>query len=156
MVGTTNGVKEFEEGENSNQSSDVQAAIDVYGLSDLTKIGADYDEAAANAHFTLISPDGKFIHGKNSGLTSLDKSEVVAKANPVNYVDKNDPPFLLLHGTQDVSVSPSHTLLMHNALREAGVNSTRYVLEGARHASAEFSDPQVIKIIVDFLNKNLK
>jgi len=156
MVGTTNGVKEFEEGENRNQSSDVQVAIDVYGLSDLTKIGVDYDEAAANAHFTLISPDGKFIHGKNSGLTSLDKPEVVAKANPINYVDKNDPPFLLLHGTQDVSVSPSQTLLMHNALREAGVNSTRYVLEGARHASAEFSDPQVITIIVDFLDKHLK
>lgn len=156
MVGTTNGVKEFEDGENQNQSSNVQAAIDVYGLSDLTKIGADYDEAAANAHFTLISPDGKFIHGKNSGLTSLDKPEAVAKANPINYVDKNDPPFLLLHGTQDVSVSPSQTLLMHNALREAGGNSTRYVLEGARHASAEFSDNQVIKVIVEFLDKHLK
>lgn len=156
MVGTTNGVKEFEEGENIDQSSGVQATIDVYGLSDLTKIGADYDEAAANAHFTLISPDGKFIHGKNSGLTSLDKPEVVAKANPINYVDKNDPSFLLFHGTQDVSVSPSQTLLMHNALREAGVNSTRYVIEGARHASAEFSDPQVIKIITDFLDKHLK
>jgi len=156
MVGTTNGVKEFEEGENLDQSSDVQAAIDVYGLSDLTKIGADYDEAAANAHFTVISPDGQFIHGKNSGLTSLDKPEVVAKANPINYVDKNDPPFLLFHGTQDMSVSPSQTLLLHNALREAGVPSTRYVLEGAGHATAEFSDPQVIKIIVDFLNSHLK
>lgn len=156
MVGTTNGVKDFEEGENLDQSSDVKAAIDVYGLSDLTKIGADYDEEAANAHFTVMSPDGQFIHGKNSGLTSLDKPEVVAKANPITYVDKNDPPFLLMHGTNDVSVSPSQTLLMHNALREAGVPSTRYVIEGAGHASAEFSDPQVIKILIDFLDSNLK
>lgn len=156
MVGTTNGVKKFEAGENLDQSSDVKAAIDVYGLSDLTKIGADYDEAAANAHYTVISPDGQFIHGKNSGLTSLDKPEVVAQANPINYVDKNDPPFLLFHGTQDMSVSPSQTLLLHNALREAGVSSTRYVIEGAGHASAEFSDPQVIKIIVDFLGSHLK
>jgi dipeptidyl aminopeptidase/acylaminoacyl peptidase len=156
MVGTTNGVKEFEMGDNLAQSSDVKAAIDVYGLSDLTKIGADYDEAAANAHFTVSSPDGKYIHGKNSGLTSLDKPEVAAKANPVNYVDKNDPPFLLLHGTQDVSVSPSQTLLMHNALREAGVSSTRFVIEGAGHAGAEFSAAQVIKIIVDFLDQHLK
>ena len=156
MVGTTNGVKEFEEGENMDQSSDVKAAIDVFGLSDLTKIGADYDEDAENAHFTLISPDGKYIHGKNSGLTSLDKPEVVAKANPINYVDKNDPPFLLFHGTQDVAVSPSQTLLMHNALRKTGVSSTRYVIEGATHGSGEFSDPQVIKIMVDFLNEHLK
>ncbi|NLA50394.1 MAG: alpha/beta hydrolase [Bacteroidales bacterium] len=156
MTATANGVKEFEEGENQDQSSDVQAAVDVYGLSDLTKIGADYDEEAANAHFTVKSPDGKFIHGKNSGLTSLDKPEVVIKANPISYVDKNDPPFLLFHGTMDYSVSPSQTLLLHNALREAGVPSTRYVLEGAGHATGEFSDPGVIKIIIDFLDEHLK
>jgi len=156
MTGTTNGVKEFEEGENPDQSSNVQAAIDVYGLSDLTKIGDDYDEAAAKAHYSVKSPDGQFIHGKNSGLTSLDKPEVVAKANPISYVDKNDPPFLLFHGTKDISVSPSQTLLLHNALREAGVSSTRYVLEGAGHASSEFSDPRVIKIIINFLDEHLK
>jgi acetyl esterase/lipase len=156
MVGTTNGVKDFEEGENLDQSSNVKAAIDVYGLSDLTKIGDDYDEETAKSHFTVNSPDGQFIHGKNSGLTSLDKPEVVAKANPINYVDKKDPAFLLLHGTQDMSVSPSQTLLLHEALRKAGVSSTRYVIEGAGHASAEFSDPQVIKIIIDFLDSRLR
>nr|WP_321353909.1 alpha/beta hydrolase [uncultured Draconibacterium sp.] len=156
MVATTNGEKQFEEGENLDQSSDVKAAVDAYGLSDLTKIGADYDEDAANAHFTVISPDGQFIHGKNSGLTSLDKPEEVAKANPITYVDKNDPPFLLFHGTNDMAVSPSQTLLLHNALREKGVSSTRYVLDGAGHASAEFSDPQVINIIIDFLDEHLK
>jgi len=156
MVGTTNGVEKFEVGENLDQSSDVKAAVDLYGLSDLTKIGADYDEAAAKSHFTVNSPDGQFIHGKNSGLTSLDKPEVVAQANPINYVDENDPPFLLFHGTRDMAVSPSQTLLIHNALREAGVPSTRYVLEGAGHASAEFSDPQVIQIIVDFLDSHLQ
>jgi hypothetical protein len=45
---------------------------------------------------------------------------------------------------------------LHNALREAGVPSTRYVIEGAGHASAEFSDPQVIKIMIDFLDSHLK
>ena len=156
MIGTTNGVEKFEVGENLDQSSDVKAAIDSYGLSDLTKIGDDYDEEAAKAHFTVISPDGQFIHGKNSGLTSLDKPEVVAQANPINYVDENDPPFLLFHGTQDMIVSPSQTLLLHNALREKGVSSTRYVLEGVGHASPEFSDPKVIDIIVGFLDENLK
>jgi len=156
MVATTNGVKDFEEGENLDKSSDVKAAVDAYGLSDLTKIGADYDEEAANAHFTVISPDGQFIHGKNSGLTSLDKPEVVAKANPINYVDENDPPFLFFHGTKDMTVSPSQTLLLHNALRSKGVSSTRYVLEEAGHASPEFSDPQVLNIIIDFLDKHLK
>ena len=156
MVGTTNGLKEFEEGENLDQSSSVQACIDVYGLSDLTKIGADYDEAAEKSHFTVTSPDGQYIHGKNSGLTSLDKPEVVAKANPVNYVDKNDPPFLIFHGSNDRLVSPSQTLLVHTALLKAGVESTRYSVTGAGHGGPQYSSPEVLKIMIDFLNKKLK
>ena len=156
MVGTTNGVKDFEEGENLAQSSEVQAAIDVYGLSDLTKIGADYDEAAEQAHFTVSSPDGQYIHGKNSGLTSLDKPEVVVKSNPINYVDKNDPPFLLFHGTDDNLVSPSQTLLLHTALQNVSVPSSRYVITGAGHGGVQFSSPEVLEIMIDFLNESLK
>lgn len=156
MTGTTNGIKDFEVGENLEQSSDVQACIDVFGLSDLTMIGADYDEAAAKSHFTISSPDGQFIHGKNSGLTSLDKPEVVAKTNPVNYVDRNDPPFLLIHGMADNLVSPSQTLLVHNALQKAGVPSVRYVIAGAGHGGPQFSAPEVMQIMIEFLNKNMK
>ncbi|WP_321371088.1 alpha/beta hydrolase [uncultured Draconibacterium sp.] len=156
MTGTSNGEVAFEEGENLDQSSDVQAAIVVYGLSDLTKIGADYDKEAEEAHFTKEAPEAMFVHGKNSGLTILDKPEVVAKSNPVNYVDKNDPPFLLIHGTVDALVSPSQSLLLHNALRKAGVESTRYAIVGANHGGGHFSDPKVIEIMVDFLDKTLK
>lgn len=156
MTGTTNGVRDFEEGENLDQSSEVQACIDVFGLSDLTKIGADYDEAAANSHFTVSSPDGKYIHGKNSGLTSLDKPEVVAKSNPVTYVDPTDPPFLLIHGMADNLVSPSQTLLVHNALQKAGVPSTRYVITGAGHGGPQFAAPEVLQIMIGFLNDHLK
>ncbi|WP_052671176.1 alpha/beta hydrolase [Draconibacterium sediminis] len=156
MTGTTNGEKDFEVGENLDQSSDVQAAIVVFGLSDLTKIGADYDKAAEEAHYTKEAPEAMFVHGKNSGLTILDKPEVVAKSNPVNYVDKNDPPFLLIHGTVDALVSPSQSVLLHNALRKAGVESTRYAIVGANHGGGHFSDPKVIQIMVDFLDKALK
>ncbi|HPF50631.1 MAG TPA: alpha/beta hydrolase [Draconibacterium sp.] len=156
MTGTTNGVKEFEVGENLDQSSDVQAAIDCYGLSDLTKIGADYDKEAEEAHFTTDAPEAGYVHGKNSGLTILDKPEVVAKSNPVNYVDKNDATFLFIHGSADQLVSPSQTLLVHNALRKVGGESTRYVINEANHGGPQFSDPKVIQIMTDFLNKNLK
>ncbi len=156
MTGTSNGVKDFEVGENLDQSSDVQAAMDIYGLSDLTKIGADYDKEAEEAHFTTDAPEAGYVHGKNSGLTILDKPEVVAKANPVNYVDKNDPPFLFMHGTVDALVSPSQTLLVHTALRNAGVESTRYAITGANHGGPQFSDPKVLQIMIEFLDKHLK
>ncbi len=156
MTGTSNGIQKFETGENLDQSSAVQAAIDVYGLSDLTKIGADYDKEAEEAHFTTDAPEAGYVHGKNGGLTILDKPEVVAQSNPVNYVDKNDPAFLFIHGSADQLVSPSQTLLVHNALRKAGVTSKRFVITGANHGGPHFSDPQVIGVMVDFLNNTLK
>ena len=42
MTGTTNGVKEFDQGENLSESSDVLAVIDIYGFSYLAKIGHGY------------------------------------------------------------------------------------------------------------------
>lgn len=156
MTGTSNGVKTFEDGEYPEQSSDVQAAIVVYGLSDLTKIGADYNKEAEEAHFTTDAPEAMYVHGKNSGLTILEKPEIVDKANPVNYVDKNDPPFLLIHGTVDGLVSPSQSVLLHTALRKAGAPSTRYAITGANHGGGHFSDPKVVQIMINFLNENLK
>lgn len=41
MAATTSGTTTFDKGENLNVTSDVKAAVDLYGLSDLTRIGDD-------------------------------------------------------------------------------------------------------------------
>ncbi|QIA09910.1 prolyl oligopeptidase family serine peptidase [Draconibacterium halophilum] len=61
-----------------------------------------------------------------------------------------------MHGSADQLVSPSQTLLVHTALRASGAKSTRYVITGANHGGGHFSDPKVIEIMVDFLDKTLK
>jgi acetyl esterase/lipase len=62
-------------------------------------------------------------------------------------------------------ISPSQTLLLHNALRAAGRHSERYALAGANHGDAPFlNDPAtglpwstttVMDIIVNFLRAQL-
>lgn len=42
MAGTTSGTRSFDKGENLQVTSDVQAAVDLYGLSDLTRVGSDF------------------------------------------------------------------------------------------------------------------
>ncbi|WP_340622539.1 prolyl oligopeptidase family serine peptidase [Fusobacterium animalis] len=42
--------------------------------------------------------------------------EKVKAANPMTYISKNTPPFLLLHGDKDMLVSPSQTEKLHRAL----------------------------------------
>jgi acetyl esterase/lipase len=55
------------------------------------------------------------------------------QARPVNFVDRSDPPFLLLHGADDGTVWPSHSELMAQRLREAGVPVRVVLYPGAGH-----------------------
>jgi len=79
-------------------------------------------------------------------------------------VNAATPPFLLLHGTGDVLIAPSQTQRVHKALLAAGVESTRYLLQGAGHGDMAVSDPEsglpwssttTVGIITDFLHRHL-
>jgi acetyl esterase/lipase len=149
MVGVTNGVKSFDVGNDLDQKSDVQAVVDKFGPSDVSKIAADFDPPL-QASYQANNPFLPYLDGK-----------VTTAANPLTYIKATAPPFLIFHGSQDRLISPSQTLLLHNALVAAGVRSTRYVLEGAGHGDLAFmgdleaglpwSTRQTMGIIVDFL-----
>jgi len=164
MVGATNGLAEFEVGAHRDRSSAVQAVVNKFGASDLAKIGDDFDAAARD--FTT-QPDNALARyaGVAAGGSVLTDPAAVAMANPITYVGPDAPPFLILHGNADAVISPSQTLLLHTALRAAGVSSTRYVLDGANHGDLVFlGDPdaglpwsttEVMDRIVAFLGRVL-
>ena len=150
MTALTAGRPEFDLGDNLNQSSDVTAVIDKFGPSDMSRLGADFDEETAAA---LASPQfvsHQYFAGAPAGA-----------ADPMTYVSAGDVPFLFFHGSDDRIVSPSQTLLLHNALRAAGVDSTRYVIDGAGHGdlgeSAQlWSTTTVMGDLVGFLTTTLR
>ena len=151
MVGLTNGTRLFEARGNLEESSDVQAVIDKFGPSDISRVTADFD-ARAQAAFAAPNP-----------LKAYMGADISTKANPLTYVSATSPPFLIFHGSDDRLVSPSQTLALHNALLAAGGASSRYVLEGAGHGdfpSPHDPDPgrpwstkQTMGIIVTHLNR---
>jgi acetyl esterase/lipase len=165
MVGTTNRVKQFDVGDNLDRSSDVQAVIDQFGPSDLSKIGADFDTAFQKELAAPGNSTAQWVFGPGTRKSINDDPKAIARANPATYVDSSDPPFVLFHGSADNLVSPSQTLLVHNALRVRGVDSTRYVLTGAGHGDLSFlgnataglpwSTQKVMNLIVSFLDKQL-
>jgi dipeptidyl aminopeptidase/acylaminoacyl peptidase len=53
--------------------------------------------------------------------------------SPINYVDRGDPPTLLIHGDEDNTVLISHSEAMYTALRQAGVPSAFVVVPGVGH-----------------------
>ena len=167
MVGTTNGIKKFDVGDNLDQSSAVQAVLDKFGPSDLALVAADFDAKSKASYASPKSNTATFVYGPKNTRSLTAGSAADKAANPATYVDASDPPFLLLHGSDDRLVSPSQTLLLHNALRAAKVQSTRYVIEGAGHgdltvgtgasaATALWTTTTVMDKTVEFFNKQLK
>jgi len=164
MVGVTNGVKTFDVGSNLDQSSDVQAVIDKFGASDTSKLSADFDSHAQEANNAKDNPIAQYI-GLEPRTHLLDARAAATAANPLTYISSADPPFLILHGSQDKLISPSQTLILHNALIAAGAHSTRYVLEGAGHGDLSFlgdsksglpwSTNQTMGVIVGFLKSSI-
>ena len=165
MVGLTDGDPKYERGGNLDQSSRVQAIVDKFGPTDLSTIAADFDEETRR-DYARPSPTIGYV----GGLTPDGKLNDPA-SDPVNHIKEphikgpNVPPFLILHGTQDRLVSPSQSLRLHNALRAAGSDSTRYLIDGGNHGDLAFlgdtqaglswSNTEVMGIIVDFLGAKL-
>lgn len=155
MAGVTNGRKEFEEGENLESSSSVQAVVDKFGPTDTSQIAADFDVEAQRAAAAADTGTAKYI----------DSSIAKTTANPLTYIDASSAPFLILHGSRDTMISPSQTLMIHNALLAAQRPSTRYVLDGADHGDLAFmgdeesgrvwSTQEVMDTIVAFLKDPL-
>lgn len=159
MAGVTSGTTTFDKGENLDQSSSVKAAVDLYGLSDLTRIGDDYSDAVKEAHKSAGATEALWVNGSPvfGGRDGGILADPAAKAaDPMTYVGKNSAPMLLMHGTKDFVVSPSQTDLLFQALRKEGIPSDRYLVEGAAHGGVYWDQAEALSIITDFFNKYLK
>ncbi|MBQ3458573.1 MAG: prolyl oligopeptidase family serine peptidase, partial [Synergistaceae bacterium] len=94
---------------------------DFLGPTDLTKIADDYSDEKKALYYSASSFPSIFVNGvtvykDRKGGSVLDTPETANDANPLNYVSKNAPPFLIFHGDSDKTVSPSQSKILHNAL----------------------------------------
>jgi len=135
LLGTSGDVKELEGdiGGNLDQSSRVQAVVDLFGPADLTLFAKNSERFA------------------QSGIAERAKS-----ASPVTYISKDDPPLLILHGDRDPLVPLKQSEEMDRLYREAGLESTLHVIKGAVHGGPQFSDPTRYEMIKAFFDKHIK
>ena len=160
MTGTTSGTKTFDKGDNLNFDSTVRCAVDLYGISDPTNIGADFPADVQKKHQSAGATEALWVNGspvfggKDGGI--LADKEAAEKANPIHYISKSSAPMLLMHGTADTVVSPSQTDLLYQALQQKGIESERYVIPHAQHGGVYWVQDNVIDVITAFFNKHLK
>ena len=101
-------------------SSDVQAVVDHFGPTDFLKLGGN--------HTMPTSAESRFLGGQITGL-----KEQVRRANPITYVDKDDPPILIIHGREDIGVIFNQSELLYAALKKAGAVTKLAPVDNAGH-----------------------
>lgn len=148
MLGVTGDTKEFETGENLDQSSAVQAVVDYFGPTDFLQMDA-HRLPRGMVHDPEDSPESQLVGG-----AIQDNKEKTRRANPIPYVTAGDPPFLICHGDKDPLVPHHQSVLLEAALKQAGVPVTFYTVQGAGHGG--FQDPNVPQMTRDFLKNYLK
>jgi acetyl esterase/lipase len=144
LAGTTSGSAAFTA---DAVGSAVQAVVDFYGPIDLTAMATT---PGYTSHGAADSAESKLLGGP-----VLEQTEAARRANPVSYVDRGDPPCLIVHGSADPVVPPAQSQLFHDALRAAGVAVELRVLPGAKHGGPEFSAPDTVDLVIGFLAGHL-
>lgn len=148
LLGTSAGVREFDTGDNLDFGSRVQAVCAMSGPTDFLQMDAHAVKGAVLKHDPANSPESKLIGG-----AIRDNKDKVAKANPITYVGKDSPPFLLIHGDSDTVVPPHQAELLNDALKKAGVEVRLHLVKGGGHG---IGGKEVTDKIDEFFDRHLK
>lgn len=143
LLGTTDTTAGFDGPLYPDQSSRVNCVVDFFGPADLTL----YCQTPGLEQVFFVPL---------LGATSKKRPEAYKKASPIDYVSKDDPPFLLIHGTFDLVVPILHSELLHRKLTEAGVESKLIPVSGEGHGWGGKAAKQTIDAAVRFLSEQLK
>ena len=93
---------------------------------------AEAQVAAVVAYYPPV--DLRELSGPNDRYPALDfPDEQAPGISPILFVDKSDPPVMMIHGDKDRVVEISHSFRLENALSEAAVTNELVLVEGAGH-----------------------
>ncbi len=123
----------------------IKAVLDFYGPSDLVAFSSNPEMLKADNPISLLL-----------GASPIKRPDLAKTASPTSYVDKNDPPFLIIHGEKDESVPYTQSVLLQSYLNQAKVKNEIIIVEGAPHYGEMFDQEQIRTKVFQFLDTYLK
>lgn len=143
MLGTIGPHTTYDVGQYLDQSSQVQAVVDMWGPTDLSNFSGSPSWA------TLLVGQATTAQLRN--------------ASPAYHVAHGDPPFLILHGADDWLIAPHHSQDMAKQLQAAGVPVTLVMIQHDSHGlvmpttgqTEQPSPTTLIQMIANFFSKTL-
>ena len=86
----------------------------------------------------------------------VDRPDLARRASPVTYIDKGDPPFLIVQGEKDESVPNTQSRLLSSSLKLAGVKNELIIVPNAPHYGEMFDEGWIRDRLFVFLSANMK
>ena len=150
MLGVGGEVDELEGalGTNLDEASHVHAVIDFFGPTELAAMQGQSLPGAPINHDRSNSPESKLLGG-----TVQEHPQLAASASPLNWVSRDDPPFLIVHGEADPLVPCLQSVDFHRSLLNHGVDSTLLRINGGGHGG--FRNPEIGKVMHRFLMRQV-
>ncbi len=127
--------------------------------------GTDKDpRVAAIVNWFGIADVLEELHGPNAKGYAVawlgdqpNADELAKRLSPINYVNRNTPPIVTIHGDKDALVPYQQSVRLHKALDAAGVINQLYTVPGAGHGGFSYEQNQKSwAVIREFLKKNVK
>jgi dienelactone hydrolase len=93
-----------------------------------------------NCHNDPQSPESRLV-----GCPIQTCPNRAAAANPINYVNRRDPPLLIVHGQQDLLVPWQQSVLLYRAVQRACGDAKLVLIPRGEHGQWNefFTDPAV-------------
>jgi acetyl esterase/lipase len=149
LMGLTDASAGFEGAGWTNESSRVQAVVDLYGPTDFSGGGTNLSRMAVRLFKETFNPTNKM-------------DPIIQRASPVTYVSRSAPPFLIIHGNSDGRVDIKQSLKLHELLLAAGADSTFMVITNYAHGTTVFgrrASPDALersRLIADFFDRKMR
>ena len=135
-------------GKFKDANSHVDAVVDWFGPTDFLTM----DECGSTMkHNDAKSPESSIVGG-----AIQDNKDKVALANPISYVSKSTPHFLIFHGNKDPLVPHCQSEKLFEKLQSAGVKSELIIVDGGGHGPGVMIDKYYTQMIDFFKSKTKK
>jgi acetyl esterase/lipase len=151
LLGTTGATKEYDVGAHLDQSSAVQAVCDYFGPTDLLQMDAHALPGSRLVHDDARSPESRLVGGP---IQEKPYRDLAARVNPIPYVTRNAPPFLIVHGDQDPLVPHHQSELLFAALKQNGTPVRFHTIHGAGHGNG-FGGREISDMVAAFFDHHL-
>jgi len=150
MLGLSDKFRQFDVGDNLDESSQVQIVVDLCCTADIKNYLERSPEQTPEPVYEVLGAEKRKPYAEQAA-SILDKAK---EYSPITYVDADFSPTIILQGAQDEAVVPSQSCLFYEELKRAGVRTQLWIDNNVGHTAAIFPAETREKIIFDFIQWN--